>query len=343
VLRSLPSPLALRRLLPVALGLLLTLTATGAPACAQSVRGGGFAAMVNGRPITNFEVDREVEMRMVQLRSRATRPDLEAQQEQIRAAVLDELINERLLLDRCDALDIQVRPEQIDMEVERRISHARLAGDASIGDPADFFDQWEAQFGQNEERAREDIGRTIRIRMLISTIHQDQYLGPAELRAYYRNHPEEFTTPAVHIFRQILLPLADPSSKEKVEEIKAALEAGESFEALVRRYSEGPRRELGGLWELTDEQLDGMLLPLPKLVRETQAGETSPPIATTTYIHVIRVEEHREGSQLEFSECQSEIRSRLRGERRQEAQNRFQSELLRDAEIRIIPREPSQP
>ena len=34
---------------------------------------------------------------------------------------------------------------------------------------------------------------------------------------------------------------------------------------------------------------------------------------------------------------------RLRGERRQEAQNRFQSELLRDAEIRIIPREPSQP
>ncbi|MHC4936906.1 MAG: hypothetical protein ACYTGJ_11890, partial [Planctomycetota bacterium] len=64
MLRSLRTPFALRRLLPVALGLLLTLTAAGEPACAQSVRGGGFAAMVNGRPITNFEVDREVEMRM---------------------------------------------------------------------------------------------------------------------------------------------------------------------------------------------------------------------------------------------------------------------------------------
>ena len=334
--RSSPPRRALLPALATLLGLAIAALIPATSLEAQSPRGGGFAALVNGRPITELEVHKAVEREIIRLGQTYPRDQLERARGQIREKVMQDLITERLILARCDAENITVRPERVDEEIQRQILVAREQGDSSIRDAADFFEQWETEYGQNEELARREILKQLRIRDLISTIYVEEYISPAELRAYYRNHEDEFSTPAVYAFRQILLPQSDPEVEEKLKAIAAALDAGTSFGTLAEEYSVGPRADLEGLWEQTEQQLDGLLAPVPQMVRETPIGTVSEPFASAKFIHVILVEEKRVGTRKAFDECQVEIRARLRELRQMQQQERFQRELRRDADIRVF-------
>ena len=305
----------------------------------DSRRGGGFAALVNGKPITFFELEQAVDRRILALRGRNPDFALEGQRPRIRKDVLSELITERLLISRCDRQKIEVRNDEVDQWVQLQIDDARTRGDDSIGDVSDFFDRWESDFGENEEQARQQIRNRLRIRRLLNSIYQPEYISPAELRAYYRNNTEEFSTPTVHIFRQIVLPRDDPDNEAILAAIEADRVAGVPFEEMVTKYSEGPRakidpRAMRGRYEKTDAELDSWWSPIPETVRQTPIGAISVPLYAGARIHIIQVENHIPGIQKSFDECQLEIRSKLRFEREDQQRNRFERELRRSADIR---------
>lgn len=308
------------------------------PLAAQiSTRGGGFAALVNGKPITFFELEQSVDRRMLALRGRNPDSLLEGQRPRVRSDVLSELITERLLLGRCDGLKIEVRTDEVDQWVQMQIDDARSRGDDSIGDVSDFFDQWEADFGENEEQARHQIRNRLRIRQLLNSIYLPEYISPAELRAYYRNHPKEFSTPTVHEFRQIVLPMNDPDRLAVLAAIDADRVAGKPFVEIIREHSRGPRtniKDAEGEWVTTDEELDSFYSPVPETVRATPVGMVTEPLYAGQMIHIIEVMRHTPGRQKGFDECQLDIRSKLRYMREDQQRQRFERELHRNAEIR---------
>lgn len=310
-----------------------------------SARGGGFAALVNGEPVTFAELDQAVLRRLAALSSRYPEEVLQGQIEKQRPAVLEELIVERLLLQRCTREKIDVRPEEVDLWVQGRIEDLRRVDD-SIRDLGDFFDRWEVDFGENEEQARQNIRRQMRIRRLLDTrIYQQEYISPAELRAYYRNNPEEFSTPTVHIFRQVLIPKDEVDVKDILAAIEADRIADRDFAEMITEYSSGPRAAEGGVWELTDEQLDGWYPPVPETVRNLPVGMQSDPLFAPSNIHVIELIDHRVGRRKDFAECQLEIRARLREQREALQRERFEQSLRRNADIRVFldtPRAPTE-
>ena len=160
---------SLRRSVSIA-ALLLSAFSVTAEGQALS-RGGGFAALVNGKPITFYELEQSVDRRLLAVRGKYPPEVIEQQRPATRQLVLDELITERLLLDRCNRLKITVRPEEIELWVQSEIDRFRAQGDGSIGDVTDFFDQWKANFGENEEQARRTIRNRIRIRRLLDSVY----------------------------------------------------------------------------------------------------------------------------------------------------------------------------
>ena len=325
----------LGRVFAIAAGLLLSLSASVEGQALS--RGGGFAALVNGKPITFYELELAVDRRLLAVRGKYPPEVIEQQRPATRQLVLDELITERLLLDRCNRRKITVRPEEVDLWVQSEIDRFRAQGDGSIGDVTDFFEEWKANFGENEEQARGTIRNRIRIRRLLDSIYQPEYISPAELRSYFRNNPEEFSTPTMHRFRQIILPADDPQTKDLITELQRQIAAGASFADLAREYSKGPRRESGGEWERSDAALDSWLAPIPATVRNTPVGSVSEPVfSSPTRVHLILVENREEGRLKDFGESQNEIRSRLRSQRENLQRQRFEEELRKSAEVRTF-------
>ena len=171
-------------------------------------------------------------------------------------------------------------------------------------------------------------------RLLDTKIYKQEYISPAELRAYFRSNPEEFSSPTVHVFRQILIPHDDPDVDEILRAIQKDRTDGRDFAEMVEEYSRGPRAEEGGLYELTDESLSAWWPPVPDRVRALPIGAMSEPLRAASRIHIIEIVDHRVGRRKEFSECQAEIRSKLREQREMLQRERFEKELRRTAEIR---------
>jgi len=326
-----------RRLALAFLGLLACAAPFAPPLGAQAVSGGGgFAALVNGEPVTYYELEEAVRRRILALGSRYPEELLGGQAEQLRGEILRELITERLLLQRCERDKIEIRPEEIDNWVQMKIDDLRTQDD-SIQSVGDFFDRWEADFGENEEQARQQIRNNLRIRRLLDTkIYQQEYISPAELRAYYIRHPEQFSTESHYLFRQIIIPSDDPDVREILSAIDRDIAAGRDFGAMVAEYSRGPRAAEGGRYELTDKQLSSWYPPIPETLRSLPLGAISPPLRAASRIHIVQMLEHRPGRRLAFAECQLQIRQRLRNEREEVQRECFEEDLRQSAEVRVF-------
>jgi parvulin-like peptidyl-prolyl isomerase len=316
---------------------LLPVSSRSAPLAAQAANtGGGFAALVNGEPITHYELEEHVRRRILAYSSRYPDQLLEGQAEKIRGDVLRELVTERLLLQRCDRDKIEIRPEEIDLWVQSRIEDLRTQDD-SIQTVGDFFDRWEADFGENEEQARQQIRNQLRIRRLLDTkIYQQEYISPAELRAHYVRNPQEFATESHYAFRQIILPSDDPDVRDILAAIDRDIAAGRDFGEMIAETSRGPRASEGGRYELTEKQLSSWYPPIPETLRALPVGAISTPLRAASRIHIVQMLEHRPGTQLAFAECQQEIRVRLRRLREDLQRENFEDDLRRNADVRVF-------
>jgi parvulin-like peptidyl-prolyl isomerase len=325
-----------RRLSGALIALILFGPVLSRPLLAQANPGGGFAAIVNGDPITYYEVEEAVRRRLLALGSRYPEELLGGQAEQLRGEIVRELVTERLLLQRCDREKIEIRPEEIDNWIQIKIDDLRTQDD-SIQSVGDFFDRWEADFGENEEQARQQIRNNLRIRRLLDTkIYQQEYISPAELRAHYIRHPEQFSTESHYLFRQIILPSDDPDVREILEAIDRDIAARRDFGEMIAEYSRGPRAAEGGRYELSDKQLSSWYPPIPETLRSLPVGAISPPLRAASRIHIVQMLEHRPGRRLAFEESQQEIRQRLRRDREEVQREQFEEDLRQSAEVRIF-------
>ncbi len=143
-------------------------------------------------------------------------------------------------------------------------------------------------------------------------------LDPAELSAYYEQSGEEFATEEQVKARHILVKIDAGRTEEEAGEVLAAarqrLEAGEEFAAVAAELSDDPgSKERGG-----DLGFFGRGRMVPEFEEAAFAGEPGElvgPVRTAFGLHLIQVEERREGGRRPFAEVEDEIRERLVSER----------------------------
>jgi len=152
-----------------------------------------------------------------------------------------------------------------------------------------------------------------------------------EVRRYYKKNTEKYSTPPEIKARHILLKLPQDATKEKqiekqekLQKILTKIKSGASFEELAKMHSEDGTAADGG--DLGWFKPGEMVPAFETAAFALKAGEVSSIVNSPFGLHLIKVEEHKEGITKSLEESRVEITDILTESR---AQKRLSKELER--------------
>lgn len=249
-------------------------------------------AVVNSEPITNNEVQAEVQRVSQQMAmQRRAVPDAK----ELSRQVLDRLINDRIQLQMARENGVRIDDAAVD-QAEQNIArqnqldvaelHRRVQADGMT------LTQYRAQLRDQLTLARLRE-REVEGRVRVSDLEIDQYLKDQQTRVDPANLELSLA--------QILIAVPDAATPEQVatlqtkaQKVLERAKAGEDFAALAREFSEGAERANGGQMGLRT----GNRYP-PLFLQATQAlaaGELSDLVRSGAGFHVLKVLEKKNSS-----------------------------------------------
>ena len=259
-----------------------------AAACAER-DGAQPVASVDGERITQADLERFAASRPQDAPddSRALDPDMEQLQ---RLNLLRDLIDQRLLLQRADALGLTAGDDEVEAMLERL---HRPHG------TAEAFEEALHNSGMTLRELRTELRRQLRVQKLLNReISARVVVGEDEMREYYQKNRPAFTLPEqqVHL-AQILVSEAevspipnlrnddatDPdSARRKIQRIHEELEDGADFEQLALHYSEDPVHASNGgdMGFIPQSVLEKADVRLRRALVSLQPGQFSPIVET---------------------------------------------------------------
>ena len=277
---------------------------------------------VNARVVTQSQLDARVDAAL-----REAPPDFDqARRNEVRKAVLQELVNEALLEDRARELDVVAS----DAEVEEQI--ARLKEQNNVASEEEFVKALAAS-GLTPDRLRDQLKRSTTVQRVVGReVNSKVDLSDDALRLVYEREKEKWAVPEKVRVAEVLVN-AGPGAEEKAREAATLAKGGTKFEDVVARYSDGPTRSKGGdrgtvgKGELA-AALDAAAFSLP-------AGAISDPIQTRSGWHVVKVVEKFPATYRPYSEVKAEILKTEQETQFQKKLAEYLEKLQRDAVIKV--------
>lgn len=252
----------------------------------------GVAAVVEGEPIFESEVEEQLYLFLLQT---GMRPDSSKSQE-MRLEILNRLIDEKLIVQEAERVGVTVPDAEIEAQVDAAIDEAkqRLGGEAGFQTELAREGTSEAQL---RERYRAEIQRqALANQLLRRQLNLDLEVSPVEAEAYFTEHRDEFPMrPAEFRLALIQIPIEPEEAelakaRKRAEDALARVKKGESFTRVAQEVSEDPAtKNSGGDLGFFGK---GQLEPLFEQKAFSMApGEISEIILTPFGFHIIRVEE----------------------------------------------------
>ena len=249
---------------------------------------------------------------------------------QVGREVMQSLFSELLLLSFADQHGIRVSDREVEQAI-RDMQEARGIGSR------EELQQALAASGMTYEELQTNARRDMIWSQVIGQeVNSKIDLGEEEVRAYYRNHPEEFQLPEQRWLKEIIVlessGLAQGELLRRAEEIQAALAAGGDLESVAESYREqgltGGVIDLG--W-LTSEDLGEALA---EAAWSLAPGETSAPVEARGGYHLLHLVDLREAEIKPFVEVQEQIEKRMRSQRFSKEMRAFMTRLEQQSYIR---------
>ena len=150
---------------------------------------------------------------------------------------------------------------------------------------------------KQENMTLADLRRNLERQMLMQRVQQNEVLGriavsQEEARKYYDAHQSEFTKPQTITLREITVAVPgdgtrinvgiDEEAREKTEQIRGRLLAGESFEKLAADLSDSPSRANAGL--IGPFSVGDLAADLRKRIETMKVGDISEILRSPTRI-----------------------------------------------------------
>jgi len=299
--------------------------------------------IVDGIPITEAEWDRLAKPYFEEIEARAGRPLHDEERKLLRRNVLDELIRERLWLADAKRRGIVIPEATIDSRMKQSdffktngradeakfrafkssatSNYATLRGQIERSLLLEEYVRWmERRFGPREPELKktfEERTSQASIRYFVlgpEAVSLDPEATPAQVRAYYDAHPDEFETADEARIQYIRVTgaadaaagdsarAASDASRNAAGDILAAVTAGAPIETAAKPYGgihdSGPFRLGEPVRGLGRSDL------LASTVRSTEAGRWAPePIRVGPYWVVLKVTERKSARRVPFSEA----------------------------------------
>ena len=249
-------------------------------------------------------------------------------------AVLDRLVSFHLLLQESERRSIAVD----DAAVEARIDTIR----SGFPDEEAFetqLDSWNTSLYILRGEARRDL---LVERVLESAVLAAIEIDPGAVRAFYEQHPAQFTERGGVRARHILIAVSPDAAesekseaRERARDLRSEADDGADFEALAREHSEDPGSAAdGGDLGLV---VEGRTVPaFEAALFALEPGELSDVVETPFGFHVIQMLERQDDRLVPFDEASGPIRDLLLQQEQQARTAAFIDELKAVHEVRIL-------
>ncbi len=292
-------------------------------------------AIVNGHPILAGRVLAPVRPHYANL----SKWEAEQYKRMAIEKTLDRHIEEVLLV---QALELMLKPEQLkqmndalDQEFEKKSEaimanlkvNSKVEAEKMLSKQSTSLAEFEQAF-----KTQQLAGLYMSEKMGSRT----PVIGRQEILAYYNANISKFEHPARAQFQLLQVNFGGKVSKDnakaKLRQALDALDAGEAFPEVAKRFSDGPQAARGGQWdwlkpgEFVDPNVDAALFELP-------VGEVSRVFEMTNGYAVIRVTKREPAGRTPVSAVQEEIRQALLNEAEQRNYKEVLGELRSKAVI----------
>ncbi|MFT4556865.1 MAG: peptidyl-prolyl cis-trans isomerase SurA [Planctomycetaceae bacterium] len=164
-------------------------------------------------------------------------------------------------------------------------------------------------------------------------------LSRQELMDWYEQNKAQYAIEAAVKWQQIRINVTPDGGREaalaRMKQAIDALRSGTEFGAVAKQFSDGPKRDTGGIWDwtkqgsLADEKVERALFEIP-------AGKISQPLESDSAFVLVKVVERRDAGYVPFEDVQNKINNKLQSEARRDAAQNVIKELNNTATIWTI-------
>ena len=284
-------------------------------------------AVVNDDVITEGDVASHMSVLLQQ--------DEESQQAEasgeMRRAILERLIEERLILQEAKRMELSVGSD----EVMDRLHQLRARLETE-----EAYRQMLQEAGLAEEQLKSKLRQQVLVQKAIDReVRSKIVVSPSEIATAAGSSSSAVVTPGEEVrVAHLLIRVNEARSAEQAlslaNQVSERFRHGETFEDLTRKYSDGPEAQEGGLLGWVQH---GQLLPeLDQALSRLQPGEVSAPIQTRLGFHLLKVFERRSLSATQAIESRRRLEQRVYQQKFTQAVSQWLSRLKQRAYIRIV-------
>jgi parvulin-like peptidyl-prolyl isomerase len=288
-------------------------------------------AQVNDDIITLSDLNREMADIRQDLSTKFTGQQLEDEIKRAEKDILDELIRQKLLLQKGNELGFGAN---IDTQVSAAIEKIRK--DNKFKDMQEL-EAAAATQGLSLAGLRERIRKNIITQSVVQ-----EYVGARitllsqEVDKYYKDHLSDFAIPEEVTLSEIVLPVEgnDSDVEARAGEIRKRIMGGEAFATLASQYSKGPTAGKGGT---IGTYITQKLNPeIANSIAQVKEGDVTPVLKSKEGYVIYRVDTRKAAAYQPLEEVRDKIKNKIYEQKFNPEFERFIAQLKEDAYIQIF-------
>jgi peptidyl-prolyl cis-trans isomerase SurA len=208
-----------------------------------------------------------------------------------KCGIFETLVVNKLLVAKAEIDSVLVLDAEVDQNLDQRMNMII----SQVGGNEEALENY---YGKSLIEIRSDIRESVKEQLIVqrmqNTITSELDVTPAEVQAFFNRIPIDslpYFSAEVSIGQIVKVPEIGKDQKSKAREqllsYKKRIEAGESFEALARQYSQGPSAPQGG--NLGYQQRGNLVPPYEAAALQLEPGEISGPVESEFGFHLIQL------------------------------------------------------
>ena len=251
-------------------------------------------AYVNEDVITKWELDSVVNQKALELQQIYRFSEREAMQkaEQERAALLDQLIRQMLLVETALTLKIEITEAEVEQYMQNFKDQYKIETEAE-------FAQALKKEGYTLMSFREQAKRNLMAeRLVMQRILPRLQIRSSDVQKFFEENRSQLPTKTDRVHLRHIFVAFKPSEAnrklalDEIDTILQDLKAGKDFEKLAQRYANDEHKKagIGALNELPIAEMDNLSATFRDALAELNAGETSEPVEGNDGFYLFKVE-----------------------------------------------------
>lgn len=286
-------------------------------------------AKINDEVILLSEFNRRADQIIKEYEKILTGPDKENKLKEIQRDILEQMIDEKLILQKAKKERVHIA----DAEIDKGIDEIRDRFESEVA-----FQNELSRQGATGSEFRENVAKQLKVIKLINQEVKSKIAPPTEEEAkkYYEENEEEMMSPeqvrARHILIKTSEDISQEAAKKKINEIyDTVVKNPDKFSANAEKYSEGPSGKRGG--DLGYFARGNMVKEFEDVAFKIEVGEISKPVKTRFGYHIIKVVGKKSSEKRMFEEVKDRLKNMLFQMKMEKEYENFLRDLRDEARI----------